>query len=143
MIPHTASYRSRVSICNESSTLPHMSKRWVAVSRTRHGSELHDPDFGVRLTAGTRAHRKFVLREFKSSGITEEFYRLAFAEDPVHVAFEGYQTDPARAMALFERHPQFLSWHMLMTNGLLVWRIVEHPPFAQRFPGVASHVRAV
>lgn len=119
-----------------------MSKRWVSLSRDKYGSVMYHSDLGVRLNVGTRAHRKFLLREFKSAGITEDFYRLAFSENPVHVAFERCQTDLELAMTLFERHPSFLSWHMLMTNNIFVWRIVEHPPFVHKYASVATIVRS-
>lgn len=104
---------------------------------------MHIPDIGVRQTVGTRTHRKFVLREFKSAGMCEEFYHLAFSSNPVHIPFERCQdTDLPSAMTLFEENPKFLSWHMLMTSGLFVWNIVEHPPFAQRYPKIVENVKA-
>ncbi len=119
-----------------------MSQRWVAVSRFKDGEEMHIPDIGVRQTVGTRAHRKFVLREFKSAGMCEEFYRLAFSSNPVHIPFERCQTDLQSAMTLFEDNPKFLSWHMLMTSGLFVWNLVEYPPFAQHYPEIVENVKA-
>ena len=122
-----------------------MSRRWATMSRSHYGSEVHLPDLGLRLKAGTRLHRKFVLREFKAARITGDFYQLAFADVdvPVHTAFEACQDDPEAAMALFVEHTDFLAWHMLMTNGIFDWSIVAHPPFAQRFPAVVAHVKAV
>lgn len=101
---------------------------------------MHIP--GVRHTVGTRAHRKFVTREFKSAGMCEEFYRLTFSSNPVHIPFERCQTDLQSAMTLFEENPRFLSWHMLMTSGLFVWNIVEYPSFAQRYPEIVENVKA-
>lgn len=116
-----------------------MSQRWVDVSRFKDGEEMHIP--GVRQTVGTRAHRKFVLREFKSAGMSDEFYQLAFSSNPVHIPFERCQdTDLQLGMTLFEEHPKFLSWHMLMTSGKFVWNIVEYPPFAQRYPEIVASV---
>ena len=130
-------YAIYTCLCDE-----RMSQRWVDVSRALYGVKMHIPDLGVRLTVGTRVHRKFVLREFRSAGLTDEFYKLVFAKDPVHITFERCQTDLELAMVLFERHPGFLSWHMLMTNDIFVWRIVDHPPFAQQYAAVASIVRS-
>jgi len=45
-------------------------------------------------------------------------------------------------MKLFEEHPKFLSWHMLMTSGTFVWNLVEYPPFAQRYPEVVVNVKS-
>ena len=101
---------------------------------------MHIPEHGIRLTVGTRAHRKYVLRQFKSAGMTDDFYQLAFSENSVHIRFEQSQNDPDLALTLFEEHPRFLSWHMLMTSGILVWNVVTHPPFSQRYPEVAVHV---
>lgn len=102
---------------------------------------MHVPDLGARQTVGTRTHRKFVLREFKSAGMTDEFYQLAFSSHPVHIPFERCQeNDPELGMTLFEEHPKFLSWHMLMTSGKLAWNIVEYPPFAQRYPEIVTNV---
>lgn len=101
---------------------------------------MHIPDMGVRLMVGTRAHKKFVMREFKSAGMTDAFYNLAFEDTPVHTTFERCQNDLETAMGLFEQHPNFLSWHMLMTNGIFLWNIVEHPPFVQRYPEIAANV---
>ena len=121
-----------------------MSQRWVAVSRIRHGVEMHLPELGLRLKTGTRTHRKFVLREFRSAGMTDYLYTLAFQDVtvPVHTAFEQSQDDLGVAMRLFEDHPDFLSWHMLMTNGILDWNIVQYPPFAEHYPRVAARVSA-
>lgn len=122
-------------------TSDEMSQRWVDVSRFGNGEEMHLPHLGVRQTVGTRTHRKFVLREFKSAGMCEDFYHLAFSSNPVHIPFERCQySDLELGMALFDEHPKFLSWHMLMTSGIFVWNIVEHPPFAQRFPEIVSNV---
>lgn len=103
---------------------------------------MHIPDLGVRQTVGTRTHRKFVLREFKSAGMSDDFYQLAFSSSiPVHIPFERCQdTDLQLGMTLFEEHPKFLSWHMLMTSGVFVWNIVEYPPFAQRYPEIVANV---
>ena len=103
---------------------------------------MHLPDLGVRHTVGKRAHRKYVLREFKPAGMTDEFYQLAFSSSPVHIPFERCQTDLELGMARFEKHPKFLSWHMLMTSGILVWNIVEYPPFVQRYPEIVANVRS-
>lgn len=121
-----------------------MSQRWVSVSRIGHGKEVHIPEMGLRLTSGTRSHRKFVLREFKKAGITDDHYSLAFqdTDTPVHTAFEQSQYDLGDAMRLFETHPQFLAWHMLMTNGILNWNIIEYPPFAKRYPAIVSQVKS-
>lgn len=119
-----------------------MSRRWFAVSRAKRDTEMYIPEMGIRLAVFTRAHRKFVLREFKASGITEAFYTLAFESSPVHTAFEELQTtDLAAAMQLFATHPSFLSWHMLMTHNILDWTaMATYPPFASRYPDVAARV---
>lgn len=119
-----------------------MSQHWVDVSRFKNGEEMHVPDLGARQTAGTRTHRKFVLRKFKSAGMTDEFYQLAFSSNPAHTPFERCQTDLQLGMKLFEEHPKFLSWHMLMTSGIFVWNIVEYPPFAQRYPEIVANVKS-
>lgn len=100
---------------------------------------MHIP--GVRQTVGTRTHRKYVLREFKSAGMSDEFYKLAFSSNPVHIPFERCQdTDLQLGMTLFEDNPKFLSWHMLMTSGKFVWNIIEYQPFAQRYPEIVENV---
>lgn len=121
-----------------------MSQRWLALSRGERGAETFLPDLGLRLTVGSRTHRKFTLREFQKAGMTPTFYDAAFPEagalPAAHVAFARCQDDPAAALRCFEAHPEFLAWHMLMTAGLVAWPIATHPPFQQRYPALAEQL---
>lgn len=79
------------------------------------------PALSLTLTAGSAQHKKFVEEQFAGCGFQAEWYDLVFKKNElgVHTLLEQMSMnnhEHAQALALYQKHENFLKWHIQLTQ---------------------------